>query len=229
MSPQPGADSLLLFDTPPGPDFSVETRLHRRGLRRVAGVDEAGRGPLAGPVVAAAVILDPIRIPDGLDDSKKLTRLRRQRCFEAIMASAAVAWASMPAAAIDRINIRQATLAAMARAVAGLAEPADAVLIDGRDVPRELAGAGRAMVGGDAASLSIAAASIVAKVVRDRLMAQACQDFPGYGFSDHAGYATPAHIAALHRLGPCPLHRLSFAPVRLLAERDCAAAIAAAT
>ena len=216
MSPRPGTDSPSLFKTPPGPDFTLEKRLYRRGCRFVAGVDEAGRGPLAGPVVVAAVILDRKRIPDGIDDSKKLTRQKREQCFAWIVESAAVAWASVPVTVIDRINIREASLAAMVKAVAGLADRPEAILIDGRDVPLPLADTGRAIVGGDGASLSIAAASIVAKVVRDRLMERACQDFPGYGFSSHAGYGTPQHLEALTRLGPCALHRRSFAPVRLL-------------
>jgi ribonuclease HII len=218
MSSRPGTDSPFLFETPAGPDFSLETRLCQRGCRFIAGVDEAGRGPLAGPVVAAAVVLDADRIPGGVDDSKKLTRQQREELFGDIMAASVTSWASLPAAAIDRINIRAATLEAMTRAVRGLAVSADAILIDGRDVPAALAASGQAIVGGDGTSLSIAAASIVAKVVRDRLMAQACRDFPGYGFSDHVGYGTAAHRAALARLGPCPLHRRSFAPVRSLLE-----------
>ncbi len=224
MSPRPGTDSLSPSSpgkTRPsrkgaGPDFSEEASLYRSGVGSVAGVDEAGRGPLAGPVVAAAVILDPDRIPDGINDSKKLTHKRREAVFLDILASARVAWAMQGAASIDRVNIRQATLAAMTQAVAGLPHTADMVLVDGRDVPEPLAGRGRALIGGDGLSLSIAAASIVAKIVRDRLMARACTVFPGYGFSAHAGYGTAAHLDALQRLGPCPLHRQSFAPIRSL-------------
>jgi len=221
MRPQPGTDSLFLSGG--APTFDVEARQRRRGLRHIAGVDEAGRGPLAGPVVAAAVVLDPKRIPQGLDDSKKLAKPVREALFLEIVATADIAWASVPAAEIDRLNIRGATLAAMTAAVAGLACEADAALIDGRDVPAGLVRIGTAIVGGDATSLSIAAASIVAKVVRDRLMAQACLSFPAYGFSAHAGYGTPQHLRALGTHGPCPLHRMSFAPVREAALRSAAA------
>jgi ribonuclease HII len=183
-------------------------------------VDEAGRGPLAGPVVAAAVVLDPGHLPAGLDDSKKLPRARREELFGAILAVAGVAWASVSAERVDTLNIRGATLAAMTLAVNGLAGRPDAVLIDGRDVPPDLASVGRAMIGGDGTSLSIAAASIVAKVIRDRLMRRACGEFSGYGFSAHMGYGTPEHLAALRRLGPCPLHRRSFAPVREALSRS---------
>ena len=223
MSPRPGTDSLSSFPgsgkTRPAqrdgrPDFREEELLLERGAALVAGVDEAGRGPLAGPVVAAAVILDAKCIPDGIDDSKKLTKLRREALFAEILASAQVAWAIQGARTIDRVNIREATLFAMTQAVRGLPRTADAVLIDGRDVPKPLAGPGVALIGGDGISLSIAAASVVAKVVRDRLMARACESFPGYGFSSHAGYGTAAHLDALKKLGPCPLHRHSFAPVR---------------
>jgi len=221
MSPRPGTDSLSLSRSSAGkagpPDFSAEKALSRRGARLIAGVDEAGRGPLAGPVVAAAVVLDARRLPQGIDDSKKLTKERREEVFEQIIATSQVAWACQGAQAVDRINILQATLQAMTLAFRGLPVPADAVLIDGRDVPAALSGPelqAQALIGGDGLSLSIAAASIVAKVVRDRLMARACENFPGYGFSAHAGYGTPAHLDALRRLGPCPLHRRSFAPVR---------------
>ena len=197
-------------------DFSEEQRLYEDGAAFIAGVDEAGRGPLAGPVVAAAVILERGRIPDGINDSKKLSKQRREKVFAEIMTHAHVAWAAQGATAIDRVNIRQATLAAMTAAVHGLSLPVDAVLVDGRDVPAPLGNAGKALVGGDGISLSIAAASIVAKVVRDRLMTRACAAFPYYGFSKHAGYGTAEHLDALRRLGPCPLHRRSFAPVREL-------------
>ncbi|MCG6857020.1 MAG: ribonuclease HII [Salaquimonas sp.] len=221
MSPRLGTDSL---SSPPKassqkegkPGFAEERRFYRRGATLVAGVDEAGRGPLAGPVVAAAVILDRKRIPDGIDDSKKLTRQRREEIFAEIVAKAQIAWAAQGAAAIDRVNIRQATLFAMTSAVRSLTQQADMVLIDGRDVPEGIGEQGRALIGGDGISLSIAAASIIAKVVRDRLMARACASFPGYGFSSHAGYGTAEHLDALKRLGPCPLHRRSFGPVREL-------------
>ncbi len=198
----------------PGPDFSRERQLNALGMRFVAGVDEAGRGPLAGPVTAAAVILDPDDIPDGLDDSKVLTAERREELFAAIVTKAVVATASASAAEIDRFNIRGATLIAMRRAVAALGVTPDHVLVDGRDVPPGCGCQASAVIGGDAASLSIAAASIVAKVVRDRMMRRACSAFPGYGFSQHMGYGTAAHRAALLSLGPCALHRMTFAPLK---------------
>jgi len=224
MNPQPGADSLPFFDMPvPGeggaPDFVLETSLLKRGRKAIAGVDEAGRGPLAGPVVAAAVILDPGRMPSGLDDSKVLTKARREELFSELSATARIAWCAVGPARIDSINILQATLEAMTGAVAALCGAADACLIDGRDVPMKLRDRGRAVIGGDAKCLSIAAASIVAKVVRDRMMERAEHCFPGYGFARNCGYGTREHFEALDRLGCCPLHRHSFAPVRLAAGR----------
>lgn len=178
----------------------------------VAGVDEAGRGPLAGPVVAAAVVFEG-EPPQGLDDSKVLTAARREALFEEILSAGHVALATASPAEIDRFNIRGATLRAMARALAALPCRPRLALIDGRDVPPRLGCEGRAIVGGDGAIAAIAAASIVAKVSRDRLMARLDALHPGYGFSEHKGYGTAAHLAALARLGPCPAHRRSFAPV----------------
>jgi ribonuclease HII len=196
------------------PDFSRETHAIADGLWPVAGVDEVGRGPLAGPVVAAAVILDPACVPRGLCDSKLLSAGERDRLFAEIAASAlAVSVASATAVEIDAINIRQATLLAMRRAVAGLAVRPALVLVDGNDPPL-LACPAEALVGGDNLSCSIAAASIVAKVTRDAMMARLCARHPAYGFSRHAGYGTPAHRAALAAHGPCPEHRYSFAPVK---------------
>ncbi|UYN99565.1 MAG: ribonuclease HII [Devosia sp.] len=202
-----------------GPDFSHETMLMARGARYVAGVDEAGRGPLAGPVVVAAVRLDPNHIPSGLDDSKKLNAERRDHLYEAIMGHADVAIATAPPDEIVSKNIRGATLAAMARAVRALPQAADRALIDGRDVPPALPCPGIALVGGDGRSLSIAAASIVAKVTRDRMCAIMDCDAPGFGFSGHKGYGTAAHLAALDRHGPCRHHRAEFAPVAMLLQR----------
>lgn len=196
-----------------GPDFSEERRLRRAGFRRVAGIDEAGRGPLAGPVVAAAVVLDPRRIPDGIDDSKLLPPERREALFEAICATADMAVAFSSVALIDRINIRAATLVAMRRALCALPHPADAVLVDGNDLPPGVTVMCRAIVGGDGSSLSVAAASIVAKVVRDRLMRRCDPAYPGYGLASHKGYSTPGHKQAILALGPCAIHRRSFAPV----------------
>jgi len=195
------------------PDFAHEARLRARGFELVAGVDEVGRGPLAGPVVAAAVILDPDHLPDGLNDSKKLTASVRERLFTEIMRHAHVAIASIPAARIDAINIRQATFEAMAEAVNGLAVRADFALIDGRDVP-PLPCPAEALIGGDRRSLSIAAASIIAKVTRDRMMTLLAQTYPDYGFEKHMGYGTAKHLEALALHGPTPLHRMSFAPLK---------------
>ncbi|MEM9104682.1 MAG: ribonuclease HII [Pseudomonadota bacterium] len=203
-----------LFDLPEsGPDFQLEREAGAPDIQ-VAGTDEAGRGPLAGPVVAAAVILDPRNIPDGLDDSKKLTADQRTVLFEQIMVVAHVAMASSAASHIDRSDIRKASLDAMMRAVAGLQLRPDFALIDGRDIPPGLCCPARAVVKGDARSLSIAAASIVAKVMRDRMMSRAAGQFPAFGFDRHAGYGTAAHRKAIAENGPCPLHRMSFRPIR---------------
>jgi len=195
----------------------METRLGPR----VAGVDEAGRGPLAGPVAAAAVVLRPGRIPDGLNDSKMLTARQRAVLFDALRRAADVglAWASV--AEIDRLNIRAASLLAMRRAVARLAAPPRHALIDGDAIPPGLPCPAAAVVKGDARCLSIAAASIVAKVARDRAMAALAQAHPGYGWDANKGYPTQAHRAALQRLGVTPHHRRSFKPVRdIVQARD---------
>ena len=185
----------------------------------LAGVDEAGRGPLAGPVVAAAVILDPRRPIAGLADSKKLTALRRDRLFDAICANAlCCSIAEATTEEIDRLNILQATLLAMQRAVAGLRLPPAKVLVDGNRLPR-LPMRAEAVVGGDAIVPAISAASILAKVTRDRWCAQVDAQWPQYGFAAHKGYGTAAHLAALRAHGPCVLHRRSFAPVARAAQR----------
>ncbi len=207
-------DSPPLFDMPLAPTDAIEQRLRHRGISLVAGVDEAGRGPLAGPVVAAAVILDPKHIPPGLNDSKKLDRAAREALFTLIMASATVSVAAASVARIDTINIRQATLWAMRQAVAGLCQAADHAIIDGVDVPPGLCCPGEAFVKGDGRSVSIAAASIIAKVTRDRMMIRAATHYPAYGFERHMGYGTPVHLEALRRHGATPLHRTSFAPCR---------------
>ncbi|MFC4728510.1 ribonuclease HII [Coralloluteibacterium thermophilus] len=188
---------------------------------RVAGVDEAGRGPLAGPVVVAAVVLDPRRRLRGLDDSKALSAAAREALFPRIQARA-LAWRIevVDVGEIDRINILQATLAGMCRAVAGLVPAADRARIDGNIVPKALCCPGEAVVGGDARVPAIMAASILAKVARDRLMQDLDLIHPGYGFARHKGYSTPEHLEALERLGPCAIHRRSFAPVRIRAERE---------
>jgi ribonuclease HII len=186
----------------------------------VAGVDEAGRGPLAGPVVVAAVRLDPRRIPDGLNDSKKLSAEQREALYDKIMSTAEVAIVSAPPSDILSLNIRGATLAAMARAVRALPRPVDRVLVDGRDVPPGLPCEGIALIGGDGRSVSIAAASIVAKVTRDRMCQIMDCDAPHFGFAGHKGYSTAAHLSALNAHGPCRHHREEFAPVAALLVRE---------
>ncbi|MFB2530640.1 ribonuclease HII [Paracoccus sp. p4-l81] len=195
------------------PDFSFEMAAMQRGALRIAGVDEVGRGPLCGPVTAAAVVLDPGRIPPGLNDSKKLTAARRLALEAAIKDSAEWCVAHASVEEIDALNIYHAAHLAMCRALAGLARPADFALIDGNRLPRDLACGAEAVVKGDARSLSIAAASILAKVARDRIMVDLAQQHPGYGWERNAGYPTPAHLAALSRLGVTPHHRRSFKPV----------------
>jgi ribonuclease HII len=214
MSRRTPPDSPFLFETLVAPDFSLEMAARREGFWPVAGTDEAGRGPLAGPVVAAAVILDPDHIPDGLNDSKQLTAAQRESLFKQILATATVSIASTGAATIDATDIRKASLDAMRRAVYGLTIRPQMVLADGRDIPPGLICAGKAVIKGDARSVSIAAASIVAKVTRDRMMTRAHLPFPAYGFGLHAGYATAKHRAAIEAHGPCPLHRMSFRPLR---------------
>ena len=181
----------------------------------IAGVDEAGRGPLAGPVVVAAVILDPARPIAGLADSKVLSATRRAVLYDVIREHArACSIVSVEAGEIDRLNILQATLAGMARALRRLDPAPQLALIDGNRLPHDLPCAARAIVRGDALEPAISAASILAKVTRDRRMLELDAEFPGYGFARHKGYPAPAHLAALARLGPCREHRRSFAPVR---------------
>jgi ribonuclease HII len=181
----------------------------------IAGVDEAGRGPLAGPVAAAAVILDPTRMPVGITDSKKLTPAAREQLFELILAQAhAVAFSFASPAEIDRLNIRGATLEAMRRAVLGLNVQPSLVLVDGRDVPPNMPCAARAIVGGDGLEPAIGAASIIAKVMRDRLMSRLGGFYPAYGFAIHKGYPTAQHRAAILLHGPSVHHRMSYAPCR---------------
>jgi ribonuclease HII len=202
------------------PSFKRERALLKRGVWPVAGCDEAGRGPLAGPVVAAAVILDPKRIPKGLNDSKKLTAERREELFEEICATASFAVAYASPTRIDRDNILRASLWALARAVHALPEAPKHVFVDGRDRIATDA-ACEAVIGGDAKVLSIAAASIIAKVSRDRLMCRLAEHCPGYGFEIHKGYAVPQHLAALDELGPSIHHRSLYAPVvAARAKRD---------
>ena len=201
------------------PDFSLERRYGADRGRTVIGLDEAGRGPWAGPVVAAAVWLDPEAAPrallEQLDDSKKLTARRRTALFTAIEAAAGVRWGLGQAsvAEVDRLNILAASLLAMGRAAENLGLDAGYALVDGNKAPA-LSCPVATVVGGDAISLSIAAASIMAKVSRDRIMAGLAASHPGYGWERNAGYGTAEHRAALERLGPCPHHRRSFKPVQ---------------
>lgn len=204
----------LFPDYPASPDDRFERHFSKDGLLPVAGLDEAGRGPLAGPVVAAAVILDLARIPEGLNDSKALSRKKRETLFDQIIATAMVSIASASPREIDVTDIRKASLTAMRRALIALPVRAGYALIDGRDIPPGLTCPGRALVKGDARSLSIAAASIVAKVMRDRMMMRAAILYPAYGFDSHKGYGSAKHLAAIREHGPCPLHRMSFRPLR---------------
>jgi ribonuclease HII len=206
------------------PDFTIERRC--RGL--VCGIDEAGRGPLAGPVVAAAVILDPRRFPktlrDGLDDSKLLSAEEREECYRALArcaarGSARIAIGAASVREIDAINILRAALLAMTRAVAALGVCPDRALVDGNVAP-PLPCAVDTVIGGDGLSFSIAAASVIAKVRRDRIMRALAPRYPGYGWETNVGYATPEHGTALRRLGITRHHRRSFAPVRLAAEGE---------
>ena len=201
------------------PDFSIETRCIAKGLT-VCGVDEAGRGPWAGPVVAAAVVLDPYSIPPGINDSKKLTEMKRAFLYQPIMDSARVGIGIVDVEMIDRINILQATFFAMQLAVSDLAnsrfaELPDLALVDGNRAP-PLSIRVQTIIGGDAKSLSIAAASIIAKVTRDRIMTALDELYPHYGFAKHKGYGTAAHAAALQRHGPSLAHRRSFKPIAKL-------------
>ncbi len=196
------------------PDLTRESALLARGAARVAGVDEAGRGPLAGPVVAAAVILDPARVPPGIDDSKRLSAAARDRLDRAIRDSAAVGLGLAAAEEIDGLGIQRATFLAMARALAALPLPPGHALVDGPWPPPNLPCPATPVVGGDRLSLSVAAASIVAKSWRDKRMVALAQQHPGYGWERNKGYGSKSHIAALQRLGPTPFHRRSFAPLR---------------
>ncbi|WP_435256917.1 ribonuclease HII [Thioclava sp. FR2] len=199
-------------------DYSFESAALEKGAAFVVGVDEVGRGPLCGPVTAAAVWLDPSRIPEGLADSKALSAAKRERLFDTLMAVARVSIAHATVEEIDTLNILRASHLAMERAIAGL--PADYALIDGNMIPKGLALSAEAVVKGDAKSLSIAAASICAKVTRDRLMVDLAQQYPGYGWEVNAGYPTKQHLNALLNLGVTPVHRRSFKPVHNILYQD---------
>lgn len=203
---------LAASHTPPelGPERALAARL---GLRRIAGIDEAGRGPWAGPVVAAACVLDPDRLPDGIRDSKMLSPARRREIAAALADCAEIGLGLSTVEEIDRLNIGRATELAMCRALTALEIPAEGALIDGNRLPADLRLPGATLIGGDRLSLSIAAASIAAKVARDAMMAELARAHPGYGWERNAGYGTPEHRAALARLGVTPAHRRSFRPI----------------
>lgn len=205
---------MKIADSRIKPTFELEAAEHQLGSRPIAGVDEAGRGPWAGPVVAAAVILDPDKIPANIDDSKTLDEDSRAFLYRRIMKVAIVGVGIADVDRIDRENILGATLWAMAEAVSQLSEAPKLVLVDGDKTPR-IPMSVRAIVKGDSKCLSIAAASIIAKVTRDRLMMDFARAYPGYGFERHKGYGTPEHQAAIAKLGVSALHRRSFRPVQL--------------
>lgn len=195
------------------PDYTLEQAAQLRGHARIIGVDEVGRGPWAGPVTAAAVWLDPGLIPDGLNDSKKLSAARRDALADLLQEQAVVSVAHATVAEIDALNILRASHLAMCRAVAGLPFMPDLALVDGNRLPADLPCAAECVVKGDARSLSIAAASIVAKVARDRIMVDLAQQHPGYGWERNAGYGTKLHQSALRDFGVTPHHRRSFKPI----------------
>lgn len=202
------------------PDTSFELAALARGFTRIAGVDEVGRGPLCGPVTAAAVVLDLSRIPAGLNDSKQLSHRRRAELVAHITATAEISVAHASVEEIDALNILQASHLAMLRAIAGLKTPPDHVLIDGNRMPKALTISAETIVKGDARSVSIAAASIVAKEVRDALMVDLAQQYPGYGWERNAGYPTKEHLRALLDFGVTPAHRRSFKPVHNILCQD---------
>ena len=195
------------------PDFDIETRLIRKGYKAIAGVDEVGRGCIAGPVTAAAVILNPQKIPSGLNDSKKLNLKNREKIFQSIQDTCAFCVAHSSVEEIDQINILQASLLSMKRAIFGLRIKPDFVLIDGNKNPEGLEINFETIIKGDSKSLSIAAASIVAKITRDRIMSRLDKEFPGYNWSQNAGYPTKMHKSAILDIGITPYHRRSFKPV----------------
>ena len=195
------------------PNFKIEQDLISKGCSIIAGVDEVGRGPLAGPVTAAAVILDPLNIPDNLNDSKVLSSKKREKLFEELKSSSICAVAHVSPEEIDKLNILQASLLAMVNAVTNLKVKPKHILIDGNTVPDRLVGRATAIVKGDREVLSIAAASIIAKVTRDKLMHDLGSEFPVYGWARNAGYPTKCHMNAIVKYGVTPHHRRSFKPV----------------
>jgi ribonuclease HII len=189
--------------------LDLENELNLKGFNYIGGIDEAGRGPLAGPVCAACVILDKNNIPEGINDSKKLTEKKREALYSKIMDTAIVSYSLVDAKIIDEINIRQATILAMQNAAKGMSIKPDYLLIDG-NFTIGLSENEQFVIGGDAKSLSIGAASIIAKVTRDRLMLKIDEEYPMYNFKKHKGYGTKEHIEAIKKYGPCPYHRASF-------------------
>ena len=198
----------------------MELALIAQGNARIAGVDEVGRWPLAGPVTAAAVVLDPANIPQGLNDSKKLTKRARERLYDQILAVADVSIAHASVEEIDQINILRASHLAMMRAVEGLKVPPDHVLVDGNMIPREMTLPATAVIKGDARSQSIAAASIMAKICRDCVMLSLAQQHPVYGWETNMGYGSKRHISAIQNFGVTPHHRRSFKPVHNMLYQD---------
>ncbi len=202
------------------PDFTFEQAARVRGFRGIAGVDEVGRGPLAGPVTSAAVVLDPARIPEGLNDSKKLGKAARARLYAELLEVAEISVAHATVEEIEEINILRASHLAMMRALAGLRCVVDHVLIDGNMIPRDLRISAQTIIKGDARSQSISAASIAAKICRDYVMVDLAQQHPGYGWETNMGYGSKSHIAALHSLGVTPHHRRLFKPVHNILYQD---------
>lgn len=202
------------------PDYSFETAARARGYLRIAGVDEVGRGPLAGPVTAAAVVLDPAHIPEGLNDSKKLSHKKREALYHQIMDVADVSIAHATVEEIEEHNILRASHIAMVRALEGLKTPPDYCLIDGNMIPRGLALPAETIIKGDARSVSISAASIMAKICRDYVMLSLAQQHPGYGWETNMGYGSKSHISALQNLGVTPHHRRLFKPVHNILWQD---------
>jgi ribonuclease HII len=202
------------------PDFEFERAAQAQGYHRIAGVDEVGRGPLAGPVTAAAVVLDPDRIPEGLNDSKKLSKKAREKLYGEIMQVADVSIAHATVEEIDEHNILRASHIAMLRALDGLKTPADYALIDGNMLPRGLILPAQTIIKGDTLSQSISAASIMAKICRDCVMLSLAQQHPGYGWETNMGYGSKSHMQALQNLGATPHHRRSFKPVHNILYQD---------
>ena len=200
------------------PDFSYESAKHKQGLQLIAGVDEVGRGPWAGPVVSAAVILDPNNLPEGVTDSKKLSPKKREALYDFIMQTADVSIAEATVEEIDEINIREATFLAMTRALEGLKNKPQFAFIDGNAMPKDMFCPAETVVKGDLHVMSIAAASVVAKVYRDRMMAQLGEEFPHYGWERNAGYGVKAHQEGIASHGITPHHRRSFKPIRAYIE-----------